>query len=255
MNGNDGLRGNEEITKRVKTIGDDIYTSLRSYIIDLKIRPGEIVSIKDISLAWNVGRSPVRDALIRLEKEGLITSLPQRGTMISRINLHRVSEERFIRESLEEKTVTIFVKQHTQEDIETLRKWLNKQKESVQSHDCRKLLEFDDNFHRVFFTATDKEFCWETLQNVSGHYRRIRLLSMLERTILDNVINQHEEMIKLIIAGKEEELQKLLQNHLKKIYQEEPELKSHYPDLFDHEPGMQKKPSIFMHNDFLHGLE
>ena len=90
-----------------KTMGDDIYSNLRSYIIELRIRPGEIISIKDIATELNVGRSPVRDALIRLEKEGLITSLPQRGTMISRINLHRVTEERYIRACREEKTTML----------------------------------------------------------------------------------------------------------------------------------------------------
>lgn len=123
------VRNGEEFRKRTKTMSDDIYTNLRGYIIELRIRPGEVVSIKDIAEEWNVGRSPVRDALIRLEKEGLITSLPQRGTMISRINLHRVEEERFLRACLEEKTVSVFMNQHTEEDIESLKKCLNDQKE------------------------------------------------------------------------------------------------------------------------------
>lgn len=244
-----------EFQKRTKTMGDDIYTNLRSYIIELKIRPGEIVSIKDIAEEWNVGRSPVRDALIRLEKEGLITSLPQRGTMISRINLHRVAEERFLRACLEEKVVSIFARQHTEEDIESLRKCLNDQKESVQCHDCRKLLQYDDNFHKVFFTATDKKLCWETLQNVSGHYRRIRLLTILERAILDNIIIQHEEILDCIIARKDEQLQKLIKNHLEKIDHEKLELQERYPDLFEQEQGMHRRQPYFLQADFLHELE
>ncbi|QNK41036.1 GntR family transcriptional regulator [Caproicibacter fermentans] len=245
----------EEFQKRTKTMGDDIYTNLRSYIIELKIRPGEIVSIKDIAEEWGVGRSPVRDALIRLEKEGLITSLPQRGTMISRIDLHRVEEERFLRACLEEKTVSIFLQKHTDEDIENLKKCLNDLKESVLSHDCRKLLWYDDNFHKVFFTATNKELCWETLQNFSGHYRRVRLLTVLQRTILDNIIIQHEEILECIISKKEEQLQKLLQYHLEKINCEELELQERYPDLFEREQGIHRQPSDFLQTDFLRRLE
>jgi len=249
------VRSGEAPQKRTKTMGDDIYTNLRSYIIELKIRPGEVVSIKEIAEVWNVGRSPVRDALIRLEKEGLITSLPQRGTMISRINLHRVEEERFLRACLEENTVSIFMKQHTEEDIESLKKCLNDQKESVQNHDCRKLLRCDDNFHKVFFAAADKMLCWETLQNVSGHYRRVRLLTLLQRVILDNIIIQHEEILECIIHKNEEKLQKLLKYHLEKINREELELQERYPDLFDREQVLRRKPAYFLQSDFLQKLE
>lgn len=249
------MAGINGFQKRTKTMADDIYTNLRSYIIELKIRPGEIVSIKDIATEWNVGRSPVRDALIRLEKEGLITSLPQRGTMISRIDLHRVAEERFLRACLEERVVSLFARQYKEEDIESLKNCLNEQKQSVQSHDCRKLLQCDDNFHKVFFTATDKTLCWETLQNVSGHYRRVRLLTILERTILDNIIMQHEEILDCIVTHKEDQLQKLVKSHLEKIDHEKLELKERYPDLFEQEQGMHRKPAYFLRSDFLRELE
>ena len=69
---------------------DTIYDVLRTDILNLKLRPGMIFSIRDISEAYQVGRTPVRDALISLSKEGLITFLPQRGTMISKINYDKV---------------------------------------------------------------------------------------------------------------------------------------------------------------------
>jgi len=244
-----------EFQNRNKTMGDDIYSTLRSYIIELRIRPGEIISIKDIATELNVGRSPVRDALIRLEKEGLITSLPQRGTMISRINLHRVTEERYIRACLEERTTMLFLNQYREEDIAALKKCLDDQKDSILCHDCRRLLEYDDNFHKVFFTSTDKQLCWSTLQNVSGHYRRVRLLSLLEKTILENIISQHEEMIQLIVNKDAEQLQKVLEDHLTKIDKEELDLANRYPDLFDQEQQIQKKPSFFLHSDFLQELQ
>ena len=59
---------------------DNICNILRSDILALKLKPGLIFSIKDLSEAYQAGRSPMRDALISLQKEGLITSLPQRGT-------------------------------------------------------------------------------------------------------------------------------------------------------------------------------
>lgn len=55
---------------------DNIYDVLRTDILNLKLRPGMIFSIRDISEAYQVGRTPVRDALISLSKEGLIPFFP-----------------------------------------------------------------------------------------------------------------------------------------------------------------------------------
>ena len=92
-----------------KQEGHDIYTVLRDDIMGLRLKPGIIFSIKDICELYESGRTPVRDALIRLEQEGMITFLPQRGTMISRLDLRRIDNERFIRRSIEENVMRDFV--------------------------------------------------------------------------------------------------------------------------------------------------
>ena len=73
-----------------KNEGTDVYSILRDDIICLRLRPGTFFSIKDICEIYGVGRSPGRDALIRLAQEGLVTFLPQRGTMISTLDLERI---------------------------------------------------------------------------------------------------------------------------------------------------------------------
>ena len=66
------------------------------------------MNIKTISERLNVSRTPVRDALIKLAKEGLVDVIPQKGTSVSKIDLKRVEEERFLRESLELRAIEIF---------------------------------------------------------------------------------------------------------------------------------------------------
>jgi DNA-binding GntR family transcriptional regulator len=85
------------------TIGDGVYFTLRKNIVNLNLKPGEPLNVKSISEKLGVSRTPVRDAFIKLEKEGLVDVFPQKGTSVSRIDLRRVDEEKFIRESLEEK--------------------------------------------------------------------------------------------------------------------------------------------------------
>ena len=106
----------------------------------LRLKPGIIFSIKDICELYESGRTPVRDALIRLEQEGMITFLPQRGTMISRLDLRRIDNERFIRRSIEENVMRDFVAAFSPTVILRLEDQIQKQQECMRAGDVRGFL-------------------------------------------------------------------------------------------------------------------
>ncbi len=214
---------------------DVVYDKLKNQIIELHIKPGQVVSIKDLVEELNVGRSPVRDAIIKLEKEGLIASLPQRGTMISKIDFKRVCEERFLRECIEEKVALLFLKMQQMADIKMLEGLIECQKEKIADRDFRGFLNLDEEFHKVFFDRTKKELCWETIQNQSGHYRRVRLLSAMDKEIAKNVISEHVNIVNCLKERDEKKLLQILDNHLSKLDIEEKDLLYKYSDLFEHE--------------------
>lgn len=213
-------------------IGDSVYYTLRKNIVALNLKPGEVLSIKDISDKWNVSRSPVRDALIKLEKEGLVDIIPQKGTIVSKIDLKRVAEERFLRESLEENAIRLFIKGYKESDIAILRHYVEMQQQSIKDNDYASFLAFDDNFHSVFFKSIDKNMCWEIIESMSGHYKRIRLMSLWDDKILSNVVIQHQEILENICDNNLNGVTEILKNHLSKISIEEMELIKKYPDFF-----------------------
>src|SRR5471030_2430341 len=77
-----------------------IYNLLRQEIINLNLAPGLNISEKDISEKFKVSRTPVREAFVRLSKEGLLNIYPQKGSFVSLIDLSSVEEARFMREHL-----------------------------------------------------------------------------------------------------------------------------------------------------------
>jgi len=242
-------------TKQEFTIGDNIYSVLKNNIIELMIKPGETISIKDISTQLNVGRSPVRDALIKLEKEGLIKSMPQKGTMIAKIDMERVQEEQYLRECLEEKTIYLFMKMHEKSDIGKLKKIYEKQKQCVAKMDSRRFLQYDEDFHEIFYQVAGKPLCWQTIQSMSGHYRRIRLLSLLEENILTNVLVQHEQIITLIEENKTEELIELIHDHVTRLKTEELDLHHKYPELFENINFRTENTTGLLKKDFLNMIK
>ena len=213
-------------------IGDGIYAALRENIILLNIKPGETINIKEISEQLGVSRSPVRDAVMKLAKEGLVDIMPQKGTSASRIDLHRVEEERFLREALECRILRPFLAHYTPEDLTPMEHVVELQEMCLEKQMYSRFLDYDEEFHGLLFRVADKYLCWELTQSMSGHYRRVRLMTLWDGDIVDKAICQHKEMLACIRQGEYNVLKELVENHCRKINVQEIKLFQKYPDFF-----------------------
>lgn len=230
---------------------DTIYDVLRSDILDLKLRPGMIFSIKDISESYEVGRTPVRDALISLSKEGLITFLPQRGTMISKIDYDKVRNERFLRICVEENVMLEFMAVCNLKAITALEMSLDRQEHLEKTKDIRAFRAEDMYFHSIFYEGANKGYCNDILAANSGHYRRIQMLAMADSGIEPGVVKQHREMVDAILAKDSEQLHGVLNHHLNRLISKERPLVSKYPELFDRENKEIRREPDELGIDFL----
>lgn len=234
---------------------DRMYDVLRADILDLKLRPGLVFSIKDVCDAYEVGRTPVREALIRLSKEGLITFLPQRGTMVSRIDFQRADNERFLRSCVEEQVMLEFMALSGPDSAAAaaLKESLDRQEKIVKDRDCRAFLEEDMVFHSVFYQGADRETCARIIHANSGDYRRIRLLSLTETGISDGVVRQHRELMEAVLMRDRERVHRLLALHLNKMVKEERFLMEKYAESFTGGEAVEKRRNDGFATDFLAG--
>src|SRR5437868_1997995 len=82
-------------------IGRGVYESLRTAILDCTLLPGMALSEQAVSDGMQVSRAPVREAFRQLVNEGLLESVPQRGTFIARLDAGKVADAIFVREAIE----------------------------------------------------------------------------------------------------------------------------------------------------------
>lgn len=78
-----------------------VYEELKKNIMSLRLKPGQAMSTQEMATRLKVSRTPVREAFLHLQSEGLVEMIPQRETIVSKIDLKRVEQEKFIRECLE----------------------------------------------------------------------------------------------------------------------------------------------------------
>ena len=171
------------------------YRKLRQDIIFLTLKPGTVLSTQEVATRYEVSRTPAREAIVRLNKEGLVDVFPQSKTMVSRIDLKRIQQEWFIRKSLEVAVIDEFMKNCSLRDLESLEKSIERQANFCGRGMFRSFFESDYEFHRRIFDIAEQLLSWETIANVNCHYDRMRMLIMSEQTAQTEAIEEHRQIV------------------------------------------------------------
>ncbi len=218
-----------------KSIQTLVYEELKRNIMSMKLEPGQTMSTQEIATKLNVSRTPVREAFLRLQSEGLVEMIPQRETMVSKISLKRVEQEKFIRECLEMGVIRKFMDKSGCEVEENMAELIQLQKKCGEEKDFVGFLEADDQFHKVLFDATGQEMAWETIASRNGHYNRLRILYVQRDTEMQESIEQHHKIATLLESGSREEAARALSSHVRRLDIDEAGLIAQYPDYFESE--------------------
>ena len=182
-------------------------------IIHLELQPGTAVSENELSATLSLSRTPVREALIELNRIGLVEILPQRGSYISKIDYNIVEESRFLRLVTENAILRLLCdKIAEQKDRETF-------------------LELDNEFHELLFRAADKMWSYHIIKEQMVHFDRLRSLSTKSKQH-DYVLKDHEDILYAIRRHDSEMAEMLMTRHLTRHLSEKEELLAMYPDYF-----------------------
>ncbi len=214
------------------TVQNAVYQEIKKGIMTLHLIPGTEMSTQEIATKLQVSRTPVREAFIQLQKEGLVEAIPQKGTKVSRINIKRVEQERFLRESLELAVIGLFLKKVEASDFKKLRDNIQEQKVCCNEKKYAEFVQCDNKFHKMLFDVAEQQLSWELISNYNGHYDRLRILTIQNDNTITSTINQHEKIVDLVEQRNVYVVYEELKNHVQKILQEKEALIRLYPDYF-----------------------
>ena len=221
-----------QYTVQVSSVQEMVYRTLRDKIVSMELKPGTIISTQEIADSMSVSRTPVREAFIRLQREELLDVAPQRSTMVSKINMDRVYQERFIREALEIEAMQKFVEVATAESLNRMRRNIEQQYAAIAEQRYIDFLELDNAFHQAAFTETHEDLGRSIVQQMNGHYDRIRLISAWEGQIVSAAMQEHERYVDYIERKDTARARKLLRTHLQALRVQEEILLTNWSEYF-----------------------
>ena len=206
------------VINKDKPVASQVHGCLRTLILRIGLRPGKVLSEKDLSVKLGVSRTPVREAFIRLAEEGLVDILPQRGTVVSPIRVPEIEEAYFLRHAIEIAVVSRVAKNIEVSQLEQLKAHLVQQKKVLQNNDYHAFMDLDDDFHRILSEGARLPRAWRMIQSVKGQLDRLRFMTLPESGHGQRIQDQHHAIFAAVAEGDAERAQAEMHNHLHEIW-------------------------------------
>lgn len=180
---------------------DQIYELLRKLIVDLSLPPESALVEQEVASVLQVSKTPVREAIIRLSREGLVQVVPKSGSYVTAVSLDRYLEACFVRTQLEvgcaKRLAVLGVGLADQVKLKAL---LTEQEDAIQQDDNARFFELDEALHKRLFELAGLSGAWEIMNFAKAEMDRVRhikrLFGIRQRHL---VVEEHTALVNAII--------------------------------------------------------
>ena len=217
---------------RNATSADRIHALLKQAIAELVFKPHDSLSEKEIAAVLGVSKTPVREALIRLEAENLVQTRPRSGTYVAPIVPDDLFEAMLIREALEGAAVRLAARKADRRGKLMLRETMRRQAEAIEHHDVVGFQDADDNLHREIVFISGLPQLWALLDPVRVSLNRVRHLAAPEPGRIAMLASQHQAIVDALVANEPDAAVAAMQVHLDALYPFVESLLARSPELF-----------------------
>jgi len=218
---NRNKQGEAKFLEPPNSISDQIYEHLKQKILYGDIEPGERLMQIQVAETLKTSRTPVRDAIRRLEQDGLVVRLPQGGVMVTLVDSQTIKEVFGIRSVLEAYAVELACDSITPEEIATLKQLMRQAQELLGSDELerdvkiRELFKLNSQFHDTIYRATGNSYLLDIINNLRNIVRQMRYLGLrADTTTWSQAWDEHIQLINCLESRDKESANGLIKRHL-----------------------------------------
>jgi DNA-binding GntR family transcriptional regulator len=193
---------------------DVVFNTLRQAILRGEMEPGE--RLMEIQLAQKLGvsRTPIREAIRKLELEGLVVMIPRKGAEVAHITEKDMRDVLEVRSTLEELAVTLAIQNATDEKIEELRAANRVFESAVVSKDVVNIVDMDVKFHDIIYSMTCNARLIQIINNLREQMYRYRLEYVKDARTHSILISEHNDIIREIKDKNVDVARKVIRQHI-----------------------------------------
>lgn len=214
------------------TAATSILGILRQDILSMRLRPGEALPEKVLTLRFGVSRTPVREALIRLSEEGLVDVLPQSGTYVALIPIGSLPEAVVIRQALEGAAVGLAAERAGPSHLAALASLIARHEDMAGRDDRDGFHAADESFHETMAEAAGHPGLWRLAQQAKIQIDRCRRLTLPVPGRMRHVIAEHRTILDAVQRRDKSAAEAAMRLHLSAILPDAHALCTQFPDYF-----------------------
>ena len=182
--------------------GPQVFACLKTAILTMTFAPGQPLSEPEIGAALGVSRTPVREAFARLRAINLVTTLPSRGSYVTKLDQAKIREAQYLREALELANVHYLIAHGVPAvAAAALRDNLAQQENAVATRADSQFHLLDDAFHLMLAEATGFARAAVVLGHEKAQLDRLRMLSLHDARRSAFLLGQHQQLFDAIMVG------------------------------------------------------
>lgn len=197
-----------------KPLRELVCENIRQAIIDGTFSPGERLMEIQLADEMGVSRTPVREAIRKLELEGFVVMIPRRGTYVADISIKDLTEIYEVRTCLDVLAAGLAAERITDEELEILNGYLFEIGQHIANMDIERIVEVDTAFHDVLYTASRNERLRSIINNLREQLTGIRGRSMSYPGRLVETMDEHRNLVEAIAARDVERAQHAARVHI-----------------------------------------
>lgn len=202
------------------SLKDKAYHAIKNAILSLKFKPGDPLVESDLAQQLGISKTPVRDALLELEREGFVTKVLFKGTYVTEVKLQDVREAFQIRAVLEGLAARLATPLFSIEELEEAEKFIAEAEAVLAEGDTALCSELGRRFHNLIINKADNQRLQHIIRNLDEHHQRFRLLSDQISGRLNKSLKEHRKVLEALQRRDPAAAEEALRGHLFSVLQD-----------------------------------
>lgn len=215
---------------RSRQASPQVFEHLRERIIGLELTPGTVLSRLELTQAYGLSQTPIRDALLRLGDEGLVDIFPQHATVVSRIDVHAARQAHFLRRSIECELAHVLALEPPPGIVARLRAQIDVMASLSGAAARHEFIDADRGFHRLMYEAAGVSELFDLVHRRSGHVDRLRLLHLPSAGKVKTILRDHARIADAIAKRNPALAQQAVRDHLSGTLSRVEDIRRSHPD-------------------------
>ena len=193
---------------------DVVFNTLRQAILTGEMKPGERLMEIHLANKLGVSRTPIREAIRKLELEGLVTMIPRRGAEVAQITWKNLKDVLEVRKALDVLAIELACERMTQEELQKLYKACETFKDATKTGDLRKITESDVALHDIIVYSTGNNRLIQLVNNLSEQMYRYRFEYIKDVSQHERLVNEHNDIYESILKKNKKSAADAVRRHI-----------------------------------------